>query len=83
MVGSFIAIGVCTEESRETGMPGWSRGSWGYHGDDGELYGEKKTVSNYGPSYGTGDVVGCGINLQPRVIFFTKNGKCLGKYSDY
>ena len=36
----------------------------------------------YGPTYGSGDVVGCGIDIQSGVIFFTKNGKCLGKHSD-
>ena len=64
-------------------MPGWSRGSWGYHGDDGKLYGEKGTGNNYGPLYGTGDVVGCAINLDSGVIFFTKNRKHLGKQSDH
>ena len=30
--------------------------------------------SQYGPQYGTGDVVGCGIDFTTRSIFFTKNG---------
>jgi SPRY domain len=81
MIHSLVAIGLCKSESRLTGMPGWRRGSWGYHGDDGKIFAEG-TGGNYGPLYGTGDVVGCGIDLQSGIIFFTKNGEHLGKRSD-
>jgi hypothetical protein len=81
MIHSLVAIGLCRGESRQTGMPGWARGSWGYHGDDGKIFAEEGTGSNYGPTYGTGDVVGCGIDLQSGTIFFTKNGENLGNHS--
>jgi Ran-binding protein 9/10 len=82
MISSLVAIGLCKSESRNTGMPGWSRGSWAYHGDDGNIFAEMGTGSSYGPTYSTGDVVGCGIDLQSGTIFFTKNGEHLGKRSD-
>lgn len=46
-------------------------------------YIEKRTGNHYGPPYGTGDEVGCCISLYSRVIFFTKNGKHLGKQSNH
>lgn len=60
-------------------MPGWSKGSWGYHGDDGNIYSEYGTGSNYGPRYSTGDVIGCGYLGETGSIFYTKNRKFLGK----
>lgn len=33
----------------------------------------------YGPTYGTGDVVGCCVNMVDGTCFYTKNGVHLGK----
>ncbi len=33
----------------------------------------------YGETFGTGDVIGCGILYKRQELFFTKNGKYLGK----
>ena len=63
-------------------MPGWDNGSWGYHGDDGKKFADMSTGRAYGPMYGTGDVIGCGTNLQTGDVFFTKNGKHLGDLED-
>jgi hypothetical protein len=60
-------------------MPGWFRGTWGYHGDDGETFDERATGTKYGPTYGAGDTVGCGVEFLKRSAFFTKNGSYLGK----
>jgi hypothetical protein len=35
--------------------------SWGYHGDDGHCYAENIKLDHPWPEFGTGDVVGCGI----------------------
>lgn len=34
------------------------------------------------PEYTTGDVVGCGFDIVNNVVFFTKNGRHLGKSFD-
>ena len=63
-------------------MPGWRRGSWGYHGDDGKKYGVLNYDNDgdiYGPTYGTGDTVGCGVDFTSGCAFFTKNGVKLSK----
>ena len=39
-------------------------------------------VMRYGPTYATGDTVGCGITLNNE-LYFTKNGKNLGMFSMY
>ena len=60
-------------------MPGWYHGSWGYHGDDGLKYPNYVVGEPYGPTYGTGDVIGCGVDFESGIAFFTKNGEKLGK----
>lgn len=60
-------------------MPGWSEGSWGYHGDDGRLWEEGGYhIATLYPTYGAKDVVGCGVDCESRSIYFTKNGVRLG-----
>ncbi|KAL2026979.1 hypothetical protein VTO58DRAFT_111070 [Aureobasidium pullulans] len=72
----LIGIGLCREESRIVGMPGWDSGSWGYHGDDGKLFSQDDSSSvGVAETYGNGDVIGCGISIDTSVIYFTKNGR--------
>ncbi|CAG5098045.1 Oidioi.mRNA.OKI2018_I69.XSR.g15346.t1.cds [Oikopleura dioica] len=59
-------------------LPGWDQDSFGYHGDDGNAFSKSAHGQKYGPIYGSGDVVGCCINMVNRTIFFTKNGSNLG-----
>jgi hypothetical protein len=61
-------------------MPGWDANSFGYHGDDGKIYhGEAcSAIRRYGPLFGAGDVVGCGIDYLAGAIFFTLNGQFMG-----
>ncbi|KAL6628711.1 SPRY-domain-containing protein [Neocallimastix sp. 'constans'] len=76
-----IGIGFCgynDSASKTDIMPGWKLNSWGYHGDNGNSYNEKGYGTDYGPTYGGGDVIGCGYNAINRSIFFTKNGEFLG-----
>ena len=77
---SEVSIGLCDDCSGIVGLAGWLYGSWGYHGDDGKLFtGVSHKGDPYGPTYGTDDVVGCGFEKNTNTIYFTKNGKHLGK----
>ncbi|KAK9442279.1 Ankyrin repeat-containing domain protein [Metarhizium brunneum] len=74
-------IGFCEEHVELDAMVSWYNGSWGYRGRDGEVYGEgsKGSNSNYGAKYDQDAVIGCGINFDQHVAFYTKDGVVLGK----
>jgi hypothetical protein len=61
-------------------MPGWRKGSVGFHADDGKVF----IGCGFGRPLTTpwmvGDVVGCGIDFARMHVFFTRNGTLLGKY---
>lgn len=59
-------------------LPGWDPNSWGYHGDDGNSFNCSGSGKKYGPTFTTGDVIGCGVDFARRSVFFTKNGVYLG-----
>lgn len=75
-----VAVGLSSAHfNAECRLPGWDPESFGYHGDDGCLFhGKGIQIAEYGPRFGAGDVVGCGINYKTRTIFFTLNGRFLG-----
>lgn len=62
-------------------QPGWEQDSYGWHGDDGKLFsgdGVTSTSDSYGPPFGPGDVVGCGLDYTNGAVFFTLNGQYMG-----
>ena len=75
-----VAIGLSTRYfSPNDKMPGWDDQSFGFHSDDGGTYhGRGDMLRRYGPTYGPGDTVGCGLDYITRRIFFVKNGVFLG-----
>lgn len=74
----YIGIGFSTQSVSVNRLPGWELNSWGYHGDDGNSFASSGTGKPYGPSFTTGDVVGCCLNFITREAFYTKNGVSLG-----
>jgi ankyrin repeat protein len=75
-----IGIGFTDEDFKNCRQPGWESNSYGYHGDDGALFHDGGIlVSDFGPTFGTNDIVGAGIDHLKQKIFFTKNGKLVGR----
>lgn len=60
-----------------TWQPGWDSASWGYHGDDGHVFHASGWGESWGPTFTTDDVIGCCLDFQRKLIFYTKNGKLL------
>ncbi|CAG8634594.1 5115_t:CDS:2 [Racocetra persica] len=72
------SIGVARKGFNLEGHSGWEFNSVGYHGDDGLIYCERGYGISYGPTFSTGDTIGCCLNYYDQIIFFTKNGINLG-----
>ena len=74
-----VAVGLGTARFPLSGsQPGWKNASVGYHSDDGNLFRATGQGCSYGPRFGDGDTVGCGICLLTGAVFFTHNGTYLG-----
>lgn len=76
-----VCIGLSSKTVSLSRPPGWESESYGYHGDDGDIYNQQNIGKRYGPHFGTGDTVGCGVNFRTRTAFFTKNGVSLSMKS--
>lgn len=73
----FIGIGLCSSKVDLDRLPGWEKGSIGYHGDDGQAFCDSGTGVPYGPIFHKGDIIGLCLNLINQHIFFVKNGNPL------
>ncbi|GAP84651.1 putative ran-binding protein [Rosellinia necatrix] len=74
-----VCVGFAAKNVSLARPPGWDQESWGYHGDDGELYSGGNVGKKYNETtFSAGDIVGCGVNFRTGQAFFTKNGKNLG-----
>uniref|UniRef100_A0A914H6X2 B30.2/SPRY domain-containing protein n=2 Tax=Globodera rostochiensis TaxID=31243 RepID=A0A914H6X2_GLORO len=83
---NFISIGLGTKQMPFDNPVGWYNGTCGYD-SQGSIWSEmvegcshwKEAPFNWGkPSFGVGDVIGCGVDLATRQIIYTKNGQRLG-----
>ncbi|XP_013389065.1 ran-binding protein 9 [Lingula anatina] len=74
----YMGIGLSAQGVNMNRLPGWDKHSYGYHGDDGHSFCSSGNGQPYGPTFTTGDVVGCCINLIDNTCFYTKNGVNLG-----
>ncbi|KAI0470739.1 SPRY domain-containing protein [Xylariaceae sp. FL0804] len=73
-----VCVGFATKAASLSRPPGWEPDTWGYHGDDGDIYSGANTGKRYKEKFGPGDVVGCGVNFRTGQVFFTKNGNSQG-----
>lgn len=74
----YMGVGLTQLGTNLNRLPGWEKYSYGYHGDDGHVFNSATTGRSYGPTFSTGDVIGCGLNLVDNTCFYTKNGHNLG-----
>lgn len=74
----YMGIGLSTFSVNLNRLPGWDKNSYGYHGDDGNSFCCSGTGQPYGPTFTTGDIIGCCVNLIDGSCFYTKNGVNLG-----
>lgn len=78
----FIMIGLTEEGFKYNKKIGMSANSFGYMAS-GELYNNNKKQDEkgqeYGPEFGVNDIVGCGVVIETKQIFFTLNGRYLGE----
>uniref|UniRef100_A0A646QHE9 Ran-binding protein n=1 Tax=Hemiscolopendra marginata TaxID=943146 RepID=A0A646QHE9_9MYRI len=74
----YMGIGLSIQGVNMNRLPGWDKNSYGYHGDDGNSFCSSGNGQPYGPTFTTGDVIGCGVNLIDNTCFYTKNGHNLG-----
>ncbi|KAJ3220253.1 hypothetical protein HDU67_003268 [Dinochytrium kinnereticum] len=74
----WMGIGICEGTVSLNRLPGWDKRSWGYHGDDGCSFTASGQGKKYGPTYATGDVIGCRVNFLTMSVAFVKNGMELG-----
>ncbi|KAI1084979.1 SPRY domain-containing protein [Whalleya microplaca] len=71
-----VSIGFSGKNVPLSRPPGWEPDSWGYHGDDGDIYSGHNVGKTYeAQTFGPPDTVGCGVNFRTGEAFFTKNGQ--------
>jgi len=74
----YMGIGLSAHGVNLNRLPGWDKLSYGYHGDDGHSFCSTGSGRPYGPTFTTGDVIGCCLNLVDNSCFYTKNGISIG-----
>ena len=77
ILSDLLEIAICGQIKLDLRFR-WEPNTYGYHGDDGRKYcylgspsRSNNTGTDFGPTYGTGDTVGAGLNFESQEIFFT------------
>ena len=73
---SVIAVGICTRSSRLDQFPGWAQNSFGYHGDDGNIYCESGSPT-YRPEkpFKPGCLIGVLLDFNKSTLTFSREKK--------
>lgn len=59
-----VSLGLASRSTPLHRQPGTTPGTYGYRGIDGRVFGDGMNLprgKDYGPSFGAGDIVGCGV----------------------
>ncbi|ORZ19768.1 concanavalin A-like lectin/glucanase domain-containing protein [Absidia repens] len=76
----MVALGLSTKPYPSWRLPGWHHHSVAYHSSTGCVYtSNPKHPKAYGPGFEKNDVIGVGYLSQSNTVFFTKNGRNLGR----
>ncbi|KAI8333917.1 concanavalin A-like lectin/glucanase domain-containing protein [Chlamydoabsidia padenii] len=76
----YAALGLSTKAYPSWRLPGWHTYSIAYHSYDGCVYvSNSRAAHAYGPGFKQDDVIGVGYLTQSKTVFFTKNGRNLGR----
>lgn len=70
-------IGVSEKDFQLNKQLGSDKKAYGYK-SDGKVYHGKTSGEEYGPKFERYDVIGCGVVMPKKQIFFTYNGRFLG-----
>ena len=69
-----IAVGICLKDTRLDTFPGWEKYTFGYHGDDGNIYCESDDPEHHTQNpFSTGDTIGVCLNFNNGSLTFSKN----------
>jgi hypothetical protein len=70
-------IGISEKDFQLNKQLGTDKKSYGYK-SDGKMFHSKANGEEYGPKFERYDIVGCGLIMSRKQIFFTFNGRYLG-----
>ncbi|RYP76428.1 hypothetical protein DL769_003634 [Monosporascus sp. CRB-8-3] len=78
-----FSIGFCEENMQLDDMLGCGNGSWGYICNTGNRSNQRTYDWPYGPTFGEGSTIGCGVNFTENSAFYTKDGEIIGYGTRY
>lgn len=74
----YVSVGWMSAASSLSRLVGWDRGTWGFHCDDGNSFAGQNHGNEFTEPWGSGDIVGVGIDFATGRAFFTRNGTLVG-----